>query len=376
MNNVVVIGGGIVGASAAYHLAKAGHPTVLVDRHDQGHATAAGAGIVSPGTSLKAGPEQLAYSAIAVRDYASLVAELDAIGAPTTAYDVVGELLCARTDEEYERLPAMLDTYARRAASGMPNMGIVELVDGDQARAMFPALGDFVPAAIHISGAARVDGAFFRDALVFGAQHHGAILKDGDATLIVDGTRITGVDVAGERIAADAVIVAAGAWTNALIAPIGLSVEVEPQRGQILHLHMPGQDTSRWPIIQKLSDQYILTFGPDRVVVGATREFGSGFDYRLTVDGTKSVLDDALSVAPGLGVGTIGEWRIGFRPYAKDTLPYLGIAPGHDNLVIATGLGPSGLTLGPYSGRVAAELATGVNPEADISAFAVDRHPA
>jgi D-amino-acid dehydrogenase len=65
--------------------------------------------------------------------------------------------------------------------------------------------------------------------------------------------------------------------------------------------------------------------------------------------------------------------RIGLRPLSDDGLPFLGHAPGHDNVVIATGHGPSGLQLGPYSGRVAAELAMGRTPSTDLSPFAVDR---
>jgi D-amino-acid dehydrogenase len=372
MSKTIVIGGGIVGASAAYHLAKAGASTLLIDRRDPGQATTAGAGIVSPGTSLKAGPEVLAYSATAVRHYADLVAELATIGQDNTGYEVVGELLCARTDEEAGRIPAMFELYTQRWKSGMPNMEKVELVDAAQAKSMFPALLD-VPAAIHIAGAARVDGGLMRDALLGGAAHHGAEIRHGDVSILVENDTVTGVVLDEEMIAADSIVIAAGAWTNPLLAPLGANIGVEPQRGQILHLTMPDQDTSRWAIIQKLSDQYILTFGPNRVVVGATREFGSGFDYRLTVGGTQSVLNEALSVAPGLAEGTIAEWRIGFRPYSNDGLPYLGMIPGYANVVVATGLGPSGLTLGPYSGLAAAQLALGEPVSVDLRAFAVNR---
>jgi D-amino-acid dehydrogenase len=372
MSRTIVIGGGIVGASAAYHLARAGVSTVLVDRKDQGQATTAGAGIVSPGTSLKAGPEVLAYSATAVRYYPELVADLAEVGQGDTGYEVVGELLCARDDEEAARIPSMFDLYRQRWQSGMPNMDKVERVDAAQAKAMFPALME-VPAAIHIAGAARVDGGSMRDALLGGAAHFGADVRHGDVQLHLENDMVTGVELDGETIAADSIVIAAGAWTNPLLAPLGTSVDVEPQRGQILHLTMPHHDTSRWAIIQKLSDQYILTFGPNRVVAGATREFGSGFDYRLTVGGTQSVLNEALSVAPGLATGTVAEWRIGFRPYSNDGLPYLGLVPGYANVVVATGLGPSGLTLGPYSGLAAAQLARAEPLAIDLSPFAVDR---
>lgn len=369
MSRVVVVGGGIVGASAAYHLAKGGTDTILVDRFDQGQATAAGAGIISAGSSQTTPVAVLDYAATAVPFYQLLIDELAEVGQTQTGYDTVGEMICARNDEEFAQLQPLLGFYQERFRY---QNGAVEFIDGQQARALFPALGE-IPGAIHIPDVARVDGASMRDALLAGARHHGATRRSGDASLMLESGSATGVTVDGERITADAVIIAGGAWTNALLKPLGVSIDVAPQRGQILHLTMPGADTSRWPIIQKPSDQYILTFGPDRVVVGATREFDSGFDYRLTVGGTRSVLDEALSIAPGLAAGSIKEWRIGFRPYSKDGLPWLGSVSGAKNVVVATGLGPSGLTLGPYSGMVAAQLATGSVPDVDLASFSISR---
>ncbi|MBA2468530.1 MAG: FAD-binding oxidoreductase [Chloroflexia bacterium] len=170
-------------------------------------------------------------------------------------------------------------------------------------------------------------------------------------------------------------MIATGAWTNALLAPIGFSVAVEPQRGQILHIDMGETDTSRWPILGGTGEQYMLTFGPNRVVSGATRETGSGFDVRLTVGGLQSVFNHAMRVAPGVAQGTVKEIRIGLRPLSADGLPYLGRIPGHDDLVLATGHGPSGLQLGPYSGLVAAQLLLGEPVRSDLAPFAVDRDP-
>lgn len=367
MSKVIVIGGGIVGASAAYHLARAKHETVLIDRRDTGQATAAGAGIISPGSSQSTPASVLEFAASAVPYYEELIEILGESGQHSTGYDVVGEMICARTESEWITLQGMLGFYQHRF-----QRAAVEFIDGTQAKSLFPALAD-IPGAIYIPGVARVDGARMRDSLLAAAQAHGAEIRSGDADLIVEAGTFGGVMLDGERLAADAVVVAGGAWTNEFLAPLGVSIGVGPQRGQILHLTMPDADTTRWPIIQKLSDQYILTFGPNRVVVGATREFDSGFDYRLTVSGNKSVLDDALSVAPGLAAGTIKEWRIGFRPYSTDGLPWLGTVSGAENVVIATGLGPSGLTLGPYSGLIASRLAVGESTSVPLNAFAIDR---
>ena len=372
MTRIAVIGGGIVGASAAYHLARAGVETVLIDRKDAGHATAAGAGIISPGASTRPPAAYFPLAQVAAAYYPELVASLGDIGQHDTRYEQVGELILARTDEELAALPALADLMAERRAGGMPNIGAVTRVDDQAARSMFPALGP-IKGALHVADAARVDGDFMRNALLAGARHHGADIRHGAATLLHEGDRVTGLNLDSEVIPTDGVIVATGAWTNVLLEPIGVSVAVAPQRGQILHITLPETTTTHWPIIGGTGDQYILTFGPNRVVSGATRETGSGFDVRTTVGGTKHIVDHALTVAPGLAEGTLQEIRVGLRPLSADGLPYLGKAPGVEGIVIATGHGASGLMLGPWSGLAAANLALDEPVALDLTPFAIDR---
>jgi D-amino-acid dehydrogenase len=110
-----------------------------------------------------------------------------------------------------------------------------------------------------------------------------------------------------------------------------------------------------------------------RIVTGATRETGAGFEPHLTARGVAEVIHEALRVAPGLADAEVLEIRIGLRPLSVDGQPILGPVPGVDGLLLATGHGPSGLTLGPLSGKVIAELATGQPASSDISSFSVAR---
>lgn len=368
MTRTLVVGGGIVGASAAFRLADSGNEVVLVDKHDPGHATAAGAGIIAPGTSMRTLPAFYPFAADAVRYYPELVARLAELGAGDTRYDVVGKLFVATNDEEFERLPAIQQMMEQRRQEGMPNLGATRMVSAEEARSMFPALGE-VAGAIHVPEAARVDGGSVRDAMVAGARTLGATILQGNARLLRAADDAAVIEVEGTTHSVDRVIVAAGSWTNTFLEPIGVSVHVAPQKGQIMHIEMGETDTSRWPIIGTFGDQYILTFGPNRVVCGATRETGSGYDLRTTPGGLQSVTNAALRVAPGLANGTVEEVRVGLRPLSDDGLPFIGEIEGHGSVVVATGHGPSGLQLGPWSGVIAAELALGRQPSSDISAF-------
>jgi D-amino-acid dehydrogenase len=182
--------------------------------------------------------------------------------------------------------------------------------------------------------------------------------------------------VGSETIEADRVVVAAGVWAPELLEPVGAPLAVAPQRGQIVHLRLEGVDTGDWPIVLPPGSHYLLAFGGSRVVVGATRETGSGFDHRVTAAGQAEVLNQALAVAPGLGPATLLETRVGFRPVGPDLKPMLGRVAGLDRLVIGNGLGASGLTVGPFAGRLLAQLVLGQAPELDLAAYDPTRPPA
>ncbi|MEA2597616.1 MAG: hypothetical protein QOF01_4085 [Thermomicrobiales bacterium] len=370
--DVIVIGGGLVGWSTAYRLVRAGLGVTVVDRADPGQATAAGAGIIAPGTSFRPLPAFYPFGSAAVAYYPTLLAELAEDGETNTGYEVVGCLFVAQNDDEAALLPKTMQTMAERRDSGMGNIGDLSLVDGTTARSLFPPLAD-LPSAIYISGVARVNGRLFRDALRRAAEKRGAVTLTATAEPVIEGDRAVGVRADGRLLAASAVVVAGGSWSNDLGDAIGLRLPVEPQRGQIIHLDLPNTDTGSWPIIQGYFDHYLLTFRPNRVVMGATREVGSGYDVRMTAAGVHQVLGQGLALAPGLATAGIAEIRIGLRPLSPDGLPIIGRAPNLANVYLCTGHGPSGLQLGPISGAAVAAMIQGTTPEIDFSPFAPER---
>ena len=132
---------------------------------------------------------------------------------------------------------------------------------------------------------------------------------------------------------------------------------------------MEGVETRSWPVVLPPGTHYLLAFEGGHVVAGATRERGVGFDCRVTAAGQAEVLNQALAVAPGLGQATVVETRVGFRPLGPDARPLLGAAPGMDGLVIGNGMGPSGLTVGPFAGRLLAQVALGQPPDLPLAAY-------
>lgn len=238
---------------------------------------------------------------------------------------------------------------------------------------MFPPLAP-VLGALYYRHAARVDGRLLAQALRTAAGRHGlAVIKGSVDRLIVEDRRIAGVIVGGEPVSSTRVAIAGGAWSQAFGDQLGVSIPVRPQRGQILHLRAAGVRMEGWPIVSAFHDHYLVPWPDGRVVAGATRETGSGFDARLTASGVREVLAEALRVAPGLAEWEIHEMRVGLRPLSDDGLPVLGAVPGIEGAYLATGHGPAGLQLGPYSGKVVAGVMLGNAPDIDLAPFGVER---
>ena len=363
--DLIVVGAGIVGSACALSATALGADVTIIESDRAGRATSAGAGIICPWSSAADDQELYALSCAAARAYPALIGQLAEAGETAVGYRQVGALELTGSAEQAAEIGQQLS--ARNA--GAPEMGAVSVLDPAQACELFPPLRSGYH-AVHISGAARVDGRLISAAMRRAAGRAGATVISGDARLQVTGGQVTGVVVGGDVLAADAVVAATGAWTSEFLEPAGLTVGVTPQRGQIAHIGLGLTDTSRWPVILPSgSGHYIVAFDDSRVVAGATRETGAGFDYRVTPGGLAEVLREALDVAPGLASGTHLETRVGFRPMGPANRPLLGQAPGLDRLVIATGLGANGLTMGPHAGDIAARLALGAGVPVDLAPF-------
>lgn len=374
MPDILVIGGGIVGMSAAYYCVSAGARTVLVDRADPGQATAAGAGIIAPETSSHASDAWLELAFAAVDAYPALVAQLEADGAGDTGYAPLAELIVAVSpDEDAPFAAARAAILARQQKYGRPAPTDLATVDDAAARALFPLLAP-VRSALLFRRAARVDGRRLLNALKRAAVARGLVVVHGDARALVLKNGIgSGVIVAGETIPAGAIILAGGAWSASFAAQLDISIPIQPQRGQIIQLALPETDTSEFPIVTGFRGHYLVPWSDRRIVVGATRESGSGFAPHTTAAGIREVLNEALRAAPGLANATVADIRVGLRPATPDQLPILGSIPTARNIYLAAGHGATGLQLGPYSGKLMADLALGNAPAVNLAPFSITR---
>jgi D-amino-acid dehydrogenase len=371
--DAIVVGGGLIGIVTAYHLVRRGAHVALVDRADHGRATDAGAGILAPEISLRDSSAWFQLARRSVRYYPALVDELAQAGAGETGYARCELLLAAMPDDGRELFERARRQILIREADTAVAAGTLRELSFDEARRLFPPLGRTV-GTIYYRDAARVDGRLLSRAVRSVAEAGGLRVTHGSVSrLAISGRRVSGVVTDAETLEAPRVAIAGGAWSASFSEQLGLRIPIEPQRGQIIHLRSPDAETAGWPIIEGFHDHYIVPWPDGRVAVGATRETGSGFDPRVTAGGMREVLAEALRVAPGLADWEIHESRVGLRPASPDGLPVLSAVPGIEGVYLVTGHGSAGLLLGPYSGKLGAEMMLGVAPEIDLAPFSVTR---
>ena len=360
--HVVVVGGGLMGSAAAYHLAERGLAGTVVDAGHPGRATAAGAGILSGATSGGPGPAYWALAQAGDHYHRRLARESG--GGPGYGRAALAIVALAGDQERWEALRQNL------VERGAP----VRQVEPATLAQAFPAIGP-VEAVLWHDDAMRVDGrlleAWFRTA----AERGGARFTSGMVErLAVDGRRVTGVVLAsGDHLVADAVIVAAGAWSTALVAPLATTVPIAPQRGQIVHLAVPAAQGASWPILQEVRGHYLLPWPDGHVVAGASRETGSGYHARLTAAGQAEVLRALMRMAPGLAQAEVREWRVGLRPASADGLPLLGRLAGVDGVHLLTGHGAGGLLVGPVSAKLVVDALVDRELPINLTPFRPDR---
>ncbi|WP_080846018.1 NAD(P)/FAD-dependent oxidoreductase [Cytobacillus gottheilii] len=352
MKKIIVIGAGILGASASYHLARKGAEVILIDRDDEGQATDAAAGIVCPWLSQRRNKPWYALVKNGAKYYGELIDMLREDGEENTGYKKVGALALQLDTAKLLKLKERAILKREDA----PEIGEIKDIPAAQQRELFPPLNN-EHEAVYVSGGARVNGRNLRGSLVNAAIKNGARTITGSAHLLIEEQKVIGAVVNGEQILADEVIAVPGVWAKELLSPLNIEFQVFAQKAQIIHLRLQDKNTDEWPVIMPPNNQYMLAFEEGKIVVGATHEDIETLDMRVTAGGVYDILGKALKTAPGLEDAELTEVKVGFRPHTPGFLPVFGRIPGFEGILTANGLGSSGLTAGPYVGKLLSSLA-------------------
>jgi D-amino-acid dehydrogenase len=409
---IIVIGAGIVGLCVAWHLARSGAVVTVLDREAPGSGASSGnAGAISagsvaplampgvlkqvpgmlldpagalhipPGYALRAAPWLMRFVASARPARVAAIAEALSgllghameehrrILAEEGALDLIretGQLYLYRDRAQYAKDAG---GWALRQQHGMR----IEFLDGrDAIRAVEPDMqGDYALGLLIPDQGSSVNPQRQAQVVARGVERlGGTIRREAVRALQTEGGRVTGVATAAGAVAADHVVLAAGAWSARLLAPLGLRVPLETQRGYHVMLPDAGIALQR-PVVPADRKAFISPMEGGLRVAG-TVEFG-GLEAPPTPRRAALLLEDLRKVFPQARTeAAAGHW-MGHRPCLPDSLPVLGPVRSWPGLWCAFGHGHLGLTGSAPTGALLARAMLGPAPNIDLAPFAVER---
>ncbi len=365
--DVVVVGGGVIGLSIAYALAKRGVLATVIDRDAFGKgASWAGAGMLPPfvvRTTSSPMVELRSWSAVLYREWSAELRERVGVD---NGYRVTGGIDVALEPGELGDLKTAAGRWR------VEGIRFEQLQPSDFTR-VEPELNPKALYAFYLPDRAQIRNPWHLRALEAAAQNFGVKLMPHTSVrrLKTVDNRITAIETDGGDISCGQVVIAAGAWSGGLLAEAQVALPTPPLKGQIVLFR--AEATFLRHIIER-GKLYLVPREDGRILMGATEE-NAGFDSRPTAEAVHELTQQAYALCPALARAEIEKYWAGLRPGSIDTRPYLGFAQEYENLIIATGHKRAGLQLAPATGELIANLATGAVPGIDLSNFRPDRAP-
>jgi len=354
--DVVIVGGGIIGGSIAFELARRNLRVAVLDRQELMHeASWAAAGMLSPAPDNPAAIPLVPLGRASLALYPNFVAAVEEASEMRTGYRTGGalEVLC-HGDEERE----LSTLVALHHGLGLA----CEPLRLEEAREMEPALGREARAAAFLPDEASVNTRLLTAAVLAAAETAGTTLCPGMevTSLAKAGDRCIGVRTAGdETISAQHVVVAAGCWTSR-ISEAAPYAPTRPVRGQMVALRHAGKPIRR---VLRSERGYIVPrdhSNPQKLVAGSTLE-NAGYEKAVTSGGLEQILGAVNELAPSLAGAEIVETWSGLRPGTPDQLPIIG-PTDIEGLMIATGHYRNGILLAPVTAKLITEWITEGRP--------------
>lgn len=360
--DILIIGGGVIGLTTAYHLAREGVRVTVIDQGQFGkQASWAGAGILPDADPELAATPYHRFRAMSVRMFPALSAALRDETGLDNGYRVCGGVELPQEGQKPHGLPTEEWHGEGAEVTRLSGFMVPEATQGFLGPTQFAA---FLP------GMAQVRNPWHLRALEAACRARGVeLLPEWPVRRIAcEGERVVGAEGEKGRLKAGQYLVCGGAWTGQVLELAGVKVPVRPVRGQMVLLRLPA---GRRPIILQ-GARYVVPREDGMVLVGSTME-EAGFDATTTEEATAGLVAFARGINPHLGSAPVEKAWAGLRPAGADGMPYLGAVPGYANLHVAAGHFRSGILLSPITGLVMAQHLLGRQTAVPVEAFAVGR---
>jgi D-amino-acid dehydrogenase len=410
-DDVLILGGGVIGLSCALFLLEQGRSVRILEKNTVGGATSLGnCGTITPSHapplaapgmigkalkymtqadapfyikpstdlslldwllrfSLRCNGRDHRQSALAKAKLLNasrpLLEDLIARYAFDCGFEANGEMYVCRTPEG---LDALVEELPLLAECGV----IAELLDADMLAAREPALMPGMAGGIFFPNDAHFRPDAYCASLAGAVRALGGIIEEQCEVLsvAVDGDRVTCVETACGRRYGTQVLVALAAWSPAMLRSLGLALPIQPGKGYSISYSLP-------PIVPKtplvLTERSVcVTSWAEGYRLGSTMEF-AGFDDSLNIQRLNALERGAREyLRTPVGGEVLSRWS-GWRPMTYDDLPILGHSPKHRNLFLATGHGMLGMSMSAITGQLLAAQMTGNEPAIDLAPYSAAR---
>ncbi len=355
---VVIVGGGVIGLLTAYNLASEGQAVTLLERGGLGQESSwAGGGIVSPLYPWRYSQAVTALAHWSQDFYPQLAQRLFAATGVDPEVHTTGLYWLDLDDEA--------DALAWAAREGRP----LSKVDVSAAHDAVPVLGGGYAQAIYMADVANVRNPRLVKSLKAAllALPNVTIYEQCDVSGFVLGDgRVVGVNTATGLVLGDQVVLAAGAWSGQLLGTLGLALPVEPVKGQMI-LYKCASDFLSSMVLAK--GRYAIPRRDGHILIGSTLEH-EGFDKTPTGTALESLKASAVELIPALaGAEVVGHWA-GLRPGSPEGIPFIGEVPGFKGLWLNCGHYRNGLVLAPASCQLFTDLLLARAPIIDPAPYA------
>jgi len=403
--DVLILGGGIIGVASAYFLAQQGVSTMLVEKGEIAAGSSYGnAGLICPchsdpmpapgvltqGIRWLLDPESpfyirprldlgLARWLWRFQSFCTQEAVDRAIpflrDMQRASRQLYRELIAAEGIECHFQPSGGLTLYITEKKWATASHSLAEAqrfglrtvaLSGDEVRQLEPAVHPNVVGGLHHLEDAHIDPALFVVGLAEAARRQGAILQTGTTVIGLEnaGNRITTVHTDQGSYRPQQVVLAAGAWSAELVRTLGIDIPLQPAKGYSITMKRP-------PISPNLhlhlaEAKMVVTPMGARLRYAGTLEL-TGFDAGINQRRVNAIRRNAAAYLRQSGEPEVVEVWGGVRPCSPDGLPYLGRSRCIANLIVATGHAMLGMSMGPISGRLVSQLASGQPPEIDLA---------
>ena len=347
-SEVVVVGGGVAGCAVAYYLALAGVKVTIVEREGIGsQASGFSAGGLNPleGSGIPGPLRAMAMASFHM--HRDLRGTLKCETGIDYEWRIVS-LVRAVFDET--ELPELQDThYVFSEAEGFEATWLKR----EELLKLEPRVAADVLSGVWARGNASLDSYKYTLALGKAAKKLGTEVRSGVVRgLETSGGKVTTVLLEDGPLACDQVVLAMGPWSRTAEAWLDIYIPIDPLKGEILRIELPGG-----PLSNDMSGGGGSLYAkPDGLVwCGATEEW-RGYDRGTSESARRRIESGAARLLPEAAHARLVLHTACLRPITPDFLPIIGRAPGWDNVYLATGAGKKGILLSPVMGKAVADL--------------------